>query len=97
MGLIKPDVTLFGEMIPSDALFEAEQFAQQCDVVIVVGTSAQVFPAAQLPFTAKRHGAYVIEANIERTDFTGTVTDAFLEGRAGETLPRLVELVRQPG
>lgn len=96
-GLLKPDVVMFGEMIPKHAMFEAEVFAQKCDVVIVVGTSAQVFPAAELPFAAKQRGAYIIEANIERTDFTETITDAFLEGPAGETLPKLVETLKSLG
>ena len=63
--------------------------AQSADVVIIVGTSAQVFPAAQLPLTAKERGATIIEVNIERTDFTDTITDHFLQGKAGEVLPRL--------
>jgi NAD-dependent deacetylase len=90
-GLMKPDVVLFGEMIPGQALIRAEAFVRTCDTLIVVGTSAQVFPAAALPLTAKQNGAHIIECNRERTDFTATVTDAFLEGPAGETLPRLME------
>ena len=93
-GLLKPDVVMFGENIPGFALFEASSRAQKCDVMIVIGTSAQVFPAAQLPFTAKEHGAYIIECNTEPTDFTRLVTDAFLEDPAGETLPELVKSVR---
>lgn len=94
-GLLKPDVVMFGETIPSYALFEASARAQKCDVMIVVGTSAQVFPAAELPFTAKERGAFIIECNTEPTDFTRLVTDAFLEGPAGETLPTLVAAVKQ--
>lgn len=89
-GLMKPDVVLFGEMIPPEPMFRSEALVQACDVLIVVGTSAQAFPAAALPFAAKQHGAYIIECNTELTDFTATVTDAFLEGPAGETLPKLV-------
>jgi NAD-dependent deacetylase len=88
-GIYKPNVVLFGEMIPPRAMFKAEAYAQIADVVIVVGTSAQVFPAAQLPLTAKEHGATIIEVNIERTGFTDTITDYFLQGRAGDVLPRL--------
>jgi NAD-dependent deacetylase len=88
--VMKPDVVLFGESIPKHALYESEILAQTCDVIIVVGTSAQVFPAAGIPYTAKENGAYVIECNVEPTDFTETVTDTFLRGPAGQTLPRLV-------
>jgi NAD-dependent deacetylase len=93
-GLLKPDVVMFGEDIPRYALFEAAARAQKCDVMIVVGTSAQVFPAAELPFIAKERGAFIIESNIERTDFTRLVTDAFLEGPAGEMLPQVVERLK---
>lgn len=93
-GLIKPDVVLFGEMLSPDALVESDALANRADVVIIVGTSAQVYPAAAIPVTAKRAGAFVIEANIEPTDFTRSITDAFLEGPAGETLPKLVEMVK---
>lgn len=90
-GLMKPDVVMFGEDIPRHAQFEAHALVEKCDAMIVAGTSAQVYPAAQLPFAAKANGAFVIESNIERTEFTDTVTDAFLVGPAGETLPKLVE------
>ena len=93
--LMKPDVVMFGEVIPSQALVESARLAGACNAMIVVGTSAQVYPAARLPVLAKHNGAFIIEANIERTDFTATITDAFLEGPAGETLPRLVELVKK--
>jgi len=93
-GLMKPDVIMFGEMIPPYALLESESLAQKCDVCLVVGTSAQVFPAAQIPYSAKQHGAYVIEVNTETTGFTHDVTDSFLEGPAGEILPKLVSLIR---
>lgn len=92
-GVLKPDVIMFGEAIPMKAMLKAEGYARTADVVIIVGTSAQVFPAAQLPITAKENGAFVIEANVERTDFTETITDVFLEGRSGETLPKLAEAV----
>jgi NAD-dependent deacetylase len=85
---------MFGEMIPERALIEAEQLTRRCDVMLVVGTSAQVFPAAQLPFSAKQRGAFIIEANTERTAFTRNITDAFLEGPAGETLPELLRYMK---
>ncbi len=92
-GILKPDVIMFGEMIPQKAMLEAEAYARSAEVVIIVGTSAQVFPAAQLPITAKRNGAFIIECNVERTDFTETITDVFLHGPSGMTLPKLAEAV----
>lgn len=92
-GLMKPGVVMFGELIPPEALSDTEKWVSECDVLIVVGTSAQVFPAAALPYRAKEDGAFIIECNVEPTDFTRTITDAFLEGRAAETLPRLAAMV----
>ena len=90
-GLMKPDIVMFGELIPSDALRASREWGEKCDAVLIVGTSAQVYPAADLPFTAKRNGARIIEANIEGTSFTGTITDVFLKGPAGQTMPRLAQ------
>lgn len=89
-GLQKPDVVLFGELIPAHAQFEAEALAQTADVVLIVGTSAQVYPAAGLPYTAHQRGALIIECNTEPTDFTDTITTHFLQGPCGQTLPRLL-------
>lgn len=93
--LMKPDVVMFGEAIPSQALVESARLAETCNVLIVVGTSAQVYPAARLPVLARQSGAFIIEANIEETDFTQSVTHAFLQGPAGETLPKLLACVRE--
>lgn len=90
-GFMKPDVVLFGEMIPEYALRTADLLARQCDVMLIVGTSAQVYPAAGLPDIAKQNGAFIIECNLEPTSFTSRVTDRFLQGPAGTTLPRLVD------
>ncbi|HOF38836.1 MAG TPA: NAD-dependent deacylase [Candidatus Hydrogenedentes bacterium] len=89
-GLMKPGIVMFGELIPQEALRASAEWGETCDAVLIVGTSAQVYPAADLPYMAKRNGARIIEANIERTSFTETITDVFLQGPAGETLPRLV-------
>jgi len=92
-GVFKPDVVMFGETIPPKAMLQAEAYARSADTVIIVGTSAQVYPAAELPYTAKKRGAFIIEVNLEETDFTRDITDVFLQGKAGETLPNLAEAV----
>lgn len=93
-GLLKPDVIMFGEIIPPHAMAQAETYATTCDLMIIIGTSAQVYPAADLPHIAKHHGAYIIEANTQPTDFTHTITDAFLQGPAGTTLPKLLQTLK---
>lgn len=91
--ILKPDFVFFGEMIPHDALVRSEHHAECADVVIVVGTSAVVYPAAAIPSTAKAHGAVIIEINLEPTDLTDRTTDIFLGGKAGDILPAVAAQV----
>lgn len=89
-GWVRPDVVWFGEMLPTDALEAASAASVQADVMLVVGTSGVVTPAATLPFTAKRAGALVIEVNPAASQIT-PVADVWLAGPSGEVLPRLLE------
>ena len=91
---VRPDVVWFNETLPSDALERAYRLAEQCDVILVVGTSGVVYPAASLPFIAKQNGANVIEVNPVASGIT-EVADVFLQGPAGEVLPQLVVALRQ--
>jgi len=90
-GPMKPDVTLFGEIIPAPLLDAAWDEMRSCDCLLVVGTSADVAPASTLPAAAAEHGAFVIEINVEPTGLPGTVADLSLVGPAGIILPRLVQ------
>jgi len=83
---------LFGESLPPDALETAWREAGACRIMLVIGTSALVQPAASLPYVAKEHGATLVEVNIERA-FSSA--DYFLEGQAGTVLPGLVSEVRR--
>jgi NAD-dependent deacetylase len=87
-GRMRPDVVLFGEMLPYGVFELASRRAAESDVCLVVGTSAVVYPAARLPEVAKLSGAFVVEVNPERTHLS-RACDAVLEGRAGEILPQL--------
>jgi NAD-dependent deacetylase len=87
---LRPDVVWFGESLPPDALAAADRAARESDVFLSIGTSAAVFPAAQLPVTALRSGATVIEINKDPTPLSAVATHA-LHGTAGELLPRLVD------
>lgn len=91
--LLKPDVIFFGEDIPRAALAEAYRLAGECGAMLVVGTSAEVSPANEMPWVARRAGAAVVEVNLEPTSLTGSVTDIFLQGPAGRVLPVLCDAV----
>jgi NAD-dependent protein deacetylase/lipoamidase len=83
---LRPDVVLFGEMLPPGAFEVAAQRARVCELCFVVGTSGIVYPAASLPEIAKAAGAYLCEVNPEPTALS-EVCDEVLPGKAGELLP----------
>jgi len=88
---LKPDVVFFGEGIPMIAAYRANEEAHVCNTLLIIGTSGVVYPAAQIPFTAKSQGATIIEINMEDTPFTSEITDYFLKGSASEILPKILE------
>ncbi|HHT9124966.1 MAG TPA: SIR2 family NAD-dependent protein deacylase [Candidatus Brocadiia bacterium] len=92
-GFLRPDVVWFNELLPEYELSKANEVSSQCDIFISVGTSAIVYPAADLPLIAKRSGAYVIEVNVEETAISACV-DVTILGKTGVVLPRLVETCR---
>jgi len=94
-SLLKPDVVFFGEPIPWEAQVMSFKESKSCSVVLVIGTSAVVFPAANIPIMAKERGATVIEINMEPTPLTGQVSDYLICGSAGEILPAIVEEIKQ--
>jgi NAD-dependent deacetylase len=87
-GHLRPDVVLFGEMLPPGAFERAAHEAQDCDLCFVVGTSAVVYPAAAIPKIARAAGAYVVEVNPEATPLS-TLCYEVLNGKAGEILPMI--------
>jgi NAD-dependent deacetylase len=89
-ALLRPDVVWFGEMLPPEAIQAAEEASENCDLFFCVGTSAAVYPAASLPFTALRAGAVVVEVNPNQTSLTAEAAFS-LRGPSGRVLPALVK------
>ncbi len=89
-GLLRPGVVWFGETLPHEVWDAAVEATSDADVLLVVGTSAVVYPAAGLVPLAKSCGARVIECNMEETPFSAEL-DCSLRGQAGELLPQLIE------
>lgn len=90
---LKVDAILFEEALERQTLDRAERWASNCELMLVVGTSAQVYPVAGLPLLAVGCGARLIEVNPERTGLADV--SLRLEGLAEEILPRLAEGVRK--
>ena len=94
-SLLKPDVVFFGEPIPWEAQVSSLKESQSCTVVLSIGTSAVVYPAASITITDKERGATVIEINMEATPLTHEISDYLISGSAGEIIPAIVEEVKR--
>jgi NAD-dependent deacetylase len=94
-GILRPDAVFFGEMIPPEKLMNSQVAAATCDVMLVIGTSAMVQPAATMPFIAKGNNAVIIEINPEPTPLTSRISTLSLVGGAVSIVSRLVKQVRK--
>jgi NAD-dependent deacetylase len=92
-GILKPDVVFFGEMLPRDTLMSAEREAEECDLLIVIGSSLVVYPAAYMPLYAKRSGAKIVIINMGDTGHDD-IADIFINAPAGETMTKIMERLK---
>ncbi|MGZ3159299.1 MAG: SIR2 family NAD-dependent protein deacylase [Burkholderiaceae bacterium] len=88
-GFIRPGVVWFGETLPEKEWGRAELAAIHCDVLFAIGTSALVYPAAEIPIKARRYGATVISVNPEASGMDSSA-QYYLQGAAGKILPELL-------
>ncbi|MGD8992613.1 MAG: NAD-dependent deacylase [Desulfobacterales bacterium] len=91
-GVLKPNTVLFGEQLPQGVLEKAYQESSNCKLMLVIGTSAVVQPAASLPAVAQQKGAKIIEVNIEPAFPTA---DIVVKEKAGVGLSNILEAVRR--
>jgi NAD-dependent deacetylase len=89
-GLIKPDVVLFGEMLPQDVLRDAQEEIALCDLLIVAGSSLTVSPAAQLPWLTIQAGTPLIICNLGET-WADRFAQVILRQDVAVSLPSLLE------
>ena len=92
---MRPAVVWFGEALPSSDWLDAEQACRDCDVLLVIGTSAVVYPAAGLIGLAKSAGARIIIVNTLQSD-ASALADVELLGNASEVVPALLEEPARP-
>jgi NAD-dependent deacetylase len=93
-ALLRPHVVWFGESLDQGDLSRAYALIEECDLLLVVGTSAVVQPVASFPFMAKQAGAMVIEINKDSTSLS-SAADESVQGKAGEILPALLKKVQE--
>ncbi len=82
-GVMRPGVVWFGEPLPVTVFAEAEAEAARSDVMLVIGTSGAVMPAAEIPLIAKRRGAVLVNINLEENAYTG-IADVEVRAKAAE-------------
>lgn len=88
-GILKPNVILFGETLPLDTLYKSQQAAQDCEVMIIAGSSLVVYPAAGLPQIAVLRGAKIIVINLEPT-YIDLKAKVIIPGEVDKVLPEIV-------
>lgn len=84
---LRPKVVWFGEEMPKDEWAQAQRAAKNCDLMLVVGTSGHVWPAAQLPHLAKARGARMVVLNPEESELD-EMADRVVRGTAAKLLPK---------
>lgn len=92
-GIMKPDFVFFGEPIPPYVHEASVKEASLSDIFILIGTTGEIMPASTIPFIAAQNGAKFIEINIEKSKYTDTIVDIFLQGKASEALDHLLKLL----
>lgn len=93
-GILKPDVIFFGEALPEETLAEATRQATCCDLLIVVGSSLVVYPAAYMPLYAKQAGARLVIVNLTPTP-ADQLADIVINAAAGEVMERILRGVKE--
>ncbi|MFW9904016.1 MAG: NAD-dependent deacetylase [Candidatus Thorarchaeota archaeon] len=92
-GRIISSVVNFNDPMPEKEMVESEKHSRMCDVMLVIGSTLSVFPAANFPIIAKNSGATLIIINMGKTELDG-LADIRIEGKAGEILPRIVDEIK---
>ncbi|MDR1195040.1 MAG: NAD-dependent protein deacylase [Endomicrobium sp.] len=88
-SILKPDFVFFGENLPPKAFEGAQRASEICDVMLVIGSTGTVYPAASFPRLAKQNQAIIIEINPEISAFTNSITDIFIPMKAVAALESL--------
>jgi len=92
-GVLKPDFVFFNEPLPEEAVNKALEEVTKADVLLVIGTRAEVYPANTIPQIAKENGAKIIEINVARTAVTDYFTDIFIEDDASKIMSKFCTLL----
>ncbi len=92
-GILKPDAVMFGEALPQETLMESIRRSQNCDLLIIMGSTLVVYPAASVPMYAKEAGAKLAIVNLTPTPLDHYAA-VVINAKAGETMSKVMEKVR---
>jgi NAD-dependent deacetylase len=95
-GILKPDVIFFGEALPQQTLAQAMREAEECDLMMVIGSSLVVYPAAYVPVQAKQAGADLVIINKGPTE-QDHHADVRIDASAGETMTKIINRIKVKG
>ena len=95
-GILKPDVIFFGEALPQQTLTQAMREAEECDLMMVIGSSLVVYPAAYVPVQAKQAGADLVIINKGPTE-QDHQADVRIDAAAGETMTKIINRIKDKG
>jgi NAD-dependent deacetylase len=93
-AVLKPDFIFFGESIPEIAMKKSIEEAEKADLFLVIGTTGEIMPASMIPYEAKKNKAKIIEINTQPSNYTSTISDLFLQGKATKVLDELLNKIR---
>ncbi len=93
-GILKPDVIFFGEALPQQTLLQALREAGECDLMLVIGSTLVVYPAAYVPVQAKQAGADLVIINKGATE-QDHIADVRIDAPAGETMTKILERLKR--
>ena len=93
-AILKPDFIFFGEPIPEPAHTKSFEETKKANVFILIGTTGEIMPASMLPYEAKKNNIKIIEINTKPSNYTNTITDIFLNGKATLILQKLLEKIK---
>ncbi len=93
-AVLKPDFIFFGEQIPEPARTNSFEETKKADVFILIGTTGEIMPASMIPYEAKKNNVKIIEINTQPSNYTNTITNIFLKGKATEIMQKLLEKIK---
>ncbi len=93
-GSLKPNVVLFGEMLPAQVMIEAEKAVDEADLMLVAGSSLEVSPISEMPHRVVLHGKKIIVVNLQDT-YIGSKADVVIQRNVVDVLPKIAEFMRR--